>query len=104
MQSPTDKLMKEYYEREKDNYPNITFKQFKEICYAPWKYVRQEMASGDLPEIRLKYIGVFRVHIGRAKFMRDHNVKKYNEGSIPEDKYKGYQSMLNKFLKRVDNE
>lgn len=95
-------LMKEFYEKEKENYPGISFEQFKEICFAPWRFTKHEMESGKLPSIRLKYFGTFQVYPGRAKSMLITLKRRFQFNKIDKKRYLHLKEMLENYLKDED--
>ena len=48
-------LIEEFYEKVKDEFPSITIEDTKDICFTPWRFLKQQMESGELPEVRFKY-------------------------------------------------
>ena len=92
-------LMKEFYDREKEKYPTLSFEQFKEICFGPWRFVKHEMESGKLPSIRLKYFGTFQVYPGRAKSMLKTINDRFKYNKISSKQYFHLKEMLENYLK-----
>ena len=93
-----------YYNKVKDNYPDIDKDLFINICKYPWKYLKKEMAKETLYDIRIKYIGCFQVYPGRAKLMLDFNKKRLDNNHITELEYNRYKNMLENHLKRLQDE
>lgn len=93
-------LMEEFYTRIQSEYPGVTFEQIKDICFGPWRFLKQEMESGELPTIKFMYFGKFQVNLGRAKNMLYNLSKKFENGQIEEDQYLKYKTMIEKFLQR----
>lgn len=102
MKLQNNQLIEEFYEQEKHKYPGVSLEQFKEICFGPWRFLKHEMESGELPEVRLKYFGTFQVYTGRAKNMLHNLKKRFQFHKIDPNDYNRLTSMLNKFLKRQD--
>ena len=50
-----------YYKEVKDKYSNITLQQFAEICNSPFRMVKEVMNNNCLKDIRLQYLGSFKV-------------------------------------------
>lgn len=96
-------LIEEFYEKEKENYPDLSLDQFKDVCYGPWRFLKREMENGELNAVRLKYFGVFQVHKGRAKWMSTAIEERRDKNIITEDKYQQLKVMLTKFLKRHED-
>jgi hypothetical protein len=92
-------LMTEFYEEEKDKYPDVSFEQFKEICFGPWRFLRHEMESGRLPKVRLKYFGTFQVYEGRAKNMLPTIKNRLDTGKMEIKQYQRLKVMLETYIK-----
>lgn len=104
MKLDNQQLMEEFYSSVKEDFPNIDFEQLKDICFGPWRFLKQEMESGQLPTIRFKYFGTFTVYEGRARNMIYNLDKKFEQGKIEERQYLKYKEMIGNYLKRIDNE
>jgi len=91
-------LIQEFYNQEKHKYPDLTLEQFKEVCFGPWRFVKTQMESGELPEVRLKYFGTFQVYEGRAKHMLENLKKRFKFHKIEAKQYFRLKEMLEKFL------
>jgi hypothetical protein len=60
-------MIKQYYEKVKDQYPHLSYQQFANICKAPFQFVKEGIRSGTYPRINLKYMGKFEPRKGRLK-------------------------------------
>lgn len=96
-------LLEEFYQGVKDEFPDVSFEQIKEVCFGPWRFLKQEMESGNLPSVRFKYFGTFQVYKGRAKNMLYNLEKKFQNNKIEEDQYLKYKNMIEKYLKRIED-
>ena len=72
----------------------------RQICSAPVQYVKQQMKDSEFPEVRLKYLGVFKVHPGRAKGMISITQKKYEMGKITLVKRDKFLSTLKTYINK----
>lgn len=104
MRLENKELIEQFYEQEKDKYPDLTLEQFRDICFGPWRFLKQEMESGDLPEVRFKYFGTFKVYEGRAKNMLFNLKQRFQFKKIDSKQYFKLKEMLEKYLKRINNE
>lgn len=91
-------LARQYYETVQHKYPDISFEEFKKICYNPFNYVKQEMASGELPVIRLKYFGTFLVYPKRALSMLNNMKQRFKFGKIGKNEFFKKKEMIETFL------
>lgn len=96
-------IAREYYEDVKHLYPELTFEEFMEICYVPWKYTRKHINSGELCSIRLKYFGLFNVQPREARAELKHMEMKLARGTLSEKNYNRVKEVINIFLKNEDN-
>lgn len=91
-------LLEEFYKEVKEKYPDISYEQIKEICFGPWRFLRQVMQYGNLESVRFMYLGKFQVRPSRARHVYKSNEKFYKEGRITEENFLKYQNQIEKFL------
>lgn len=92
------KLQEEFYQQIREDYPDLTLEQVKDICNSPWLFLKRKMESGDLPTMRLKYFGTFQVYQGRAKNMLNSLNKRFKDNTIDHKQYFKLKKMIEKFL------
>jgi hypothetical protein len=90
------KLFEEFYEREKENYPGMEFKEMRDLIKTPWIFLKREMENGLLRAVRFKYFGLFIVYQGRAKYMRRKTIENFEKGYISKEKHDKCVAMLDK--------
>lgn len=93
-------LIEEFYEGVKEDYPTLTFDQVRDVAFGPWRFLKTEMETGELPEVRLKYFGVFTVFKGRAVKLLGDLPRKVAIGTITKEKKKQLETMIIKYLNR----
>ena len=72
-----DQLVEEYL---KENEETINKEELLEITKLFYSFVRQEIESGNLNQIRIKYFGSFRPMLGKLKHLRQNiNWDKFND-------------------------
>ena len=72
-----DQLVEEYL---KENKETITKEELLEITKLFYGFVRQEIESGNLNQVRIKYFGSFRPMLGKLKHLRQNiNWDKFND-------------------------
>lgn len=103
MKLSNEKLIREFYKRYKDEYPDISLEQMKEICFTPWRYVKRNMESGELPKIRLKYFGTFQVYEGKARGMLHDIKRRFKFNKIHPKQYFKLKEMLEKYLEQFED-
>lgn len=64
---PSNETIREFYERDKHKYPEMTYEEFRDVVQTPWKFLKAEMVKDSLEKVRFKYLGTFVVFPGRAK-------------------------------------
>ena len=94
-------LIEEYYKTISDKHPSLTLEECKEICTAPWFFLKKEIESGELPEVRFKYFGTFQVYKGRAENMLFNLKQRFKFHKIDPKQYFKLKEMLDKHLKRI---
>lgn len=94
----SEDLAVEFHTKMVSRFPGITQEQAKDICYGPWNFLKQEMESGELSEVRFKYFGTFQVYPGRAKNMLIKLKERVN--SISTQEYLRIETILNNFLNK----
>lgn len=95
-----DELLHEFYSKFGDDYPELNLEQFKEIVFTPWMFLRDEMESGELDIVRLKYFGTFQVYEGRARKMLISLKERFKYNKIAPAQYEKLKTMLEKFLNK----
>ena len=72
-----DQLVEEYL---KENEETINKEELLEITKLFYGFVRQEIESGNLNQVRIKYFGSFRPMLGKLKHLRQNiNWDKFND-------------------------
>lgn len=99
MKLSSQELVEEFYESIKEEYPDLTFEQVKDVCYGPWRYLRTEMEAGHLPVVRFKYFGKFLVNEGTAKGKLRELEEDYKAGKFTDERYIELKTMLVNYLK-----
>ena len=98
MRIAAEDLVTEFYNKNPELFKDISEKQAKEVCYAPWRYLKQEMETGNLAEVRFKYFGNFVVFPGRVKHLLSDLEKRFLNKQLAEKVYNKYAPRLKKFL------
>ena len=89
--------IEEYFNEISQDYPGLTLAQCSDICRYPFKFVKFVMASGELKNIRLQYLGVFTVSKSRVNYNKKTLEENYNKGLISKDKYEKKLKILNNY-------
>ena len=98
MKLESDKLVTEFYNKKSSEFPGITQEQAKDICYGPWKFLKQEMENGELSEVRFKYFGTFQVYPGRAKNLLVNLKERFRFNKVGKEEFFRIKTMLEKFI------
>jgi len=95
---PND-LIEEFYKTlEGTKHEHIDLAQCREICTAPWKFLRHMMRSDEIPPVRFMYFGLFEVRKNRAKHSLKTLEKRWVEGRVSPEDYDKYKSLLTNYL------
>lgn len=95
-------LLKEFFDRHGEKYPGLSAEQVKECCSTPYMYAKQEIESGNLPTIRLKYFGTFLVYPLRAESILRRMEEQFKALKINAKYYFEKKSILEKFLENEE--
>lgn len=98
MRIESEKNIRKFHEEISEEFPDLTFQQLKEICHGPWEFLKREMGNKRLPEVRIKYFGVFRVNRGTAVQKLKSNKVRFEKGLMEEPRYNSLKEMLENFL------
>ena len=98
MKLESDKLVIEFYNKKSSEFPGITQEQAKDICYGPWKFLKQEMENGELSEVRFKYFGTFQVYPGRAVNLLNNLKERFRFNKVGKEEFFRIKTMLEKFI------
>jgi len=91
-----------YEEVAKESFPDLTREQVADMCRYPFVFVRKKMQEELLPEIRIKYFGVFRVRYKHALAKLTETQWSYNRGKISHESYSNYTRVLLDFIERYE--
>lgn len=98
-----NKIIEEFYSSVKEEYSDISLEEFKIICKSSWKYLRQCMEGEDFPEVRFKYFGVFKVKLGRAKFLLKKVEKDFKKDYLTKERYEKIKLNLINYITTYEN-
>lgn len=94
----TKDLIKEFYKEIKEEYPDLTLEQVRDICYGPWRFLRREIETPGLETVRFKYIGTFNVYKNRARQLLQNYEYNLSKGYISESRYNYITNKLKKYI------
>ena len=98
MKLESDKLVIEFYNKMSSEFPDITLEQAKDICYGPWKFLKEEMQNGELSEVRFKYFGTFQVYPGRAVNLLNNLKERFRFNKVGKEEFFRIKTILEKFI------
>ena len=99
--SNTD-LMDAFYIMQTEKTPGVSREEMQLICHTPWAFLKQQMESGELPLVRMKFFGTFQVYKGKAKLELSKLESKLEKKSLTLDRYNEIKTMLNKFIENYE--
>lgn len=97
MKLDTQELLNEFFEKEKDNFPNVSYDQFKNIVYGPWMHLKSIIEKGTLEEVRIKYFGNFLIYPKKVEAEEKKLEKKFEDKTISEKEYLRIKTMIKNF-------
>jgi nucleoid DNA-binding protein len=98
MEFSNSDLFEAFYLQNEDRLKDLDLEDVKEIIQGPWKHLVKSMESEELPSVRLKYFGTFKVPISRAKDQMKRNVKRLESGAISQEDFNKYQEVLQNYI------
>jgi nucleoid DNA-binding protein len=91
------KLVEEFYELNKDKFPDLSKEHFIRISKHLFTNVKETFKEGNLEEVRIKNLGTFKVFPGSVRRIRkDMNVF-LEKNVIPEKEYIRIIKMIDKY-------
>lgn len=103
MKLENQEIFEEYYEKHSSQFPGIPKEQVKEACYGSWIFLKKEMESSELPNIRLKYFGTFRVYKSKVIKMLSVMKERFKNKKIDPKNYFRVKKMLEIYLSKCDD-
>jgi len=104
MKYENQELLSEFYEIVKQVYPELSLEQVKEICFGPWMFLKDEIESGNLFDVRYEFFGVFKVLEGKVKALQNFNDKRLANGTMKPETHAKYERMYENYFKRKSEE
>lgn len=90
-------LLNEFFAKERETFPHISYDQFRDIVYGPWKHLHKVMTEGDLEEVRIKYFGNFTIYPKKVQAESEKLEKRYKDGTVSEKDYIRIKAMIKKY-------
>ena len=90
-------LIKEFYEKTKHLYPNLSINEYRIICNSPFSFVKQVINRGTLRNIRFQYFGVFEVMPSRVKYSLKTLTENFKSNKITEERYNKRKEILERY-------
>ena len=96
--SPLEAVDKFYNEVVVVKYPGISKEQCKEICRAPFTFLKKWILSDKFPTIRFKYFGIFVPNERLLRYTRKLTEQEVNLGKIPKEYLEGFDKRTKDFF------
>jgi len=80
-------LLRVFREKTKDEYPDLTYQQLKEVCFTPSVFFKKEIQKGELKSMRFTGLGSIRPYCEDTLMFRYHKLPS-DERGIFERKFK----------------
>lgn len=102
MKITADKLIEDYYNLIKGQYPDLTLYECTLIIKSPFKHLKKAMRQTNLPIIRWQYFGSFVVHAKRINWITP--ALDLLNGTSNQKKFEKYTEILKHFdSKRLES-
>ena len=97
----TKDVIADLWKREKENYPDLTYEEFTEICRHPVDFIKACIQSPTLPVIRIKYFGIFEVFPGKLDNLLRRIDNSLKKGRISVEKYNRLKKYYEELLEKI---
>lgn len=94
-----DVLLKEFHSEIQQEFPNITLEELTLICYSPWKFLKEEIGSGRMTKVRMKYLGTFQVYPKRVNYILSQLSGRLEDGKITKRHHDYIKEKLETYMK-----
>jgi len=91
-------LLKEYYNSIKEDYPNLSLKEFTIAVKTAWEDARQDMRNGKVSTLKFKGFGTFKPSFRHFKMYSRRVELSHADGNISEEDYKDYQKLYKRYI------
>lgn len=99
-----DKLIEEFYETIKEQYPDLNYEKIEKICKLPFYYIKSLIESTSFPLIHIKFLGKFLVYPGKVQVLMRLMNRKLKEGKISKEEHQESVSDLQNYLIKNNEE
>ena len=104
MKISAEDCLREFQKTLPKEYSKLSLTALRDICFSPWNFLRKEIQSGYLNEIRFTYFGVFRVSVKKALFELSKAKLRHDKGYITDEEFYRIKSMVENLQHRENNE
>lgn len=92
-------IASEMFKEIREDFPDMTFSQFKDLVRTPWNFLVDNMVSEEYTPIRMHYFGLFQITPAMARKGLKTAEISLTKGLINEQEYNGIVTKLNNALK-----
>jgi len=83
----TQAVVRRCYNKLKEDYPHLAYKDFEEICRDALGFITSNIEKARLPTIRVVNVGIFQVYSGRVNSLMNKNEILFKKGMRNSEKY-----------------
>lgn len=94
--------IKEFTKIIKEDYPNLSEERISEICKAPFIFLKKMMSLNKFIRVRLQYLGIFSVYLGRALHIK-RNLEEIKQRVDPE-RFAELEKNIDVYIEVLKNE
>ena len=81
--------------------PEYSEEQIQEMVYSCWGFFKENMESGVLTKMRIKYFGTFITSVKKVKGMLRNMDTRLSKGLISQEDYDKYKKTIVEYLEKV---
>ncbi len=90
-------LLNEFFAKERETFPDISYDQVRDIVAGPWRHLHKVMTDGELEEVRIKYFGNFTIYPKKVEAEAAKLELRFKSGTVSEKDYIRIKEMIKKY-------
>lgn len=90
-------LLNEFFEKDRETFPDLSYDQIKDIVAGPWRHLHRTMTEGNLEEVRIKYFGNFTIYPKKVQAELENLERRFKEGIVTEKDYIRIKAMIKRY-------
>ncbi len=93
-----------FFEENKEKFPGVSLSQMNEVIEAPWKFLKKNMSSDELPAVRFIHFGEFKVRGKNLDKMIEKKRKNMEKGFMTKKDFSHFVEVIRNFEEKREAE